>query len=134
MDVGNLIFVLIVVIVVCIWVLWMAFVIANIIFQIIILKYLFRRNKFDGIHYFSDGLIWIIKNGFLFYTFRSDYYANFRKEYKYNEIKSKKHRDLIDKFGKISKVFLATFNILFVSIVGITFLSFIVNILFSAIK
>lgn len=134
MDAGNLIFVVIVIIIVSFWVLWMAFVIANIVFQIIILRYFFKRNKLDFVSHFSEGFIWIVRNGFLFYTFRNDYSSNFRKEYRYNEIKSKKHRDLVDKFGKISRAFLAIFNILFVSVVVITFLSFILNFLLSAVK
>ena len=130
MDIGNLIFVFIVVFVVCIWVLWMAFVIGNIVFEITILRYFYKRNKLDIVSHFSEGLIWVIKNGFLFFTFKSNYYQDFREKYRYDQIKSKKYRGLVDKFSRISKVFFAIFNMLFVCILGITFISFVISILF----
>ncbi len=113
MEIGNLIFAFIIII----FILWCTIVIINIIFKIFILNHLHKKRKLNS--NISKQIIWLIKNGFLFYAFRKDYYDNYRSMYKYYEIKSPQYRRLVNRSAKSLRFGLSIFNIIFIMTLSI---------------
>ncbi len=119
MDLGNLMFAFIVIITLILSLFWLMVVIANIIFELVIGRYLYVNNKLEGSDILKQ-ILWTIKTGLLFYAFRRDYYQDFRRMYKYEEIKSLKYKLLVDRHGRLLRIAFGGFNVIIVSVIVVT--------------
>ena len=110
-----------------IFIFWVAIVVLNILFSIL-LKFRLKKEKLPFNNFGYSNYLWIIKNALFFGAFRKDYTIIFRERYYYKKIKDKSYRRWVDLYASILRIGLIFFNILVICVLII--LIFPVSLLF----
>lgn len=138
MNMGNALFSMISLFLIVIFIILFVFIIINITYKLRIFNCLYKlrkKHKYNGDRInIIEKIIWTIKNGFLFNSFRKRYDQEFKKQYNYNQIKDRNCLKIIDSYMITSKRFFRYFNIVLGLIIIIAIAGIILSLLISLIK